>query len=75
MNAITRGTTQGLQLLINVAAMRVALVALVCLANAEIGHLPDVGSATLPLAPILGWAITPLMWLMGVPSEQAEPVK
>jgi CNT family concentrative nucleoside transporter len=72
MDAITQGTTRGVQLLINVVAMLVVLVALVSLANIVLGLLPEVAGGALTLERLLGWAMVPLVWLMGVPWEQAQ---
>ncbi len=72
MDAITRGALQGVQLLINVIALLVVLVALVSLANACLGLLPDVAGQALTLERILGWAMMPLVWLMGVPWSEAQ---
>ena len=45
MDAIVRGTAAGLELLLNICAMLIVLVALVHLANAIIGVLPPVAGA------------------------------
>ena len=45
MDAIVRGTVPGLELLLNIIAMLIVLVALVHLANAILGLLPDVGGS------------------------------
>jgi CNT family concentrative nucleoside transporter len=71
MDAVTRGTLQGVELLINITAMLVVMIALVSLANLVIGLLPDVGGASLTLQRLLGWLLAPLAWLMGMPWEQA----
>ena len=65
MDAVTRGTSEGLQLLLNIVAMLVVLVALVALANALLGLLPHEGAAW-SLQRILGWFMAPLAWLAGV---------
>jgi CNT family concentrative nucleoside transporter len=67
MDAVTRGTTDGLQLLLNIIAMLIVAVALVALVNILLALLPDVGSLPLSLQRLLGWAFAPLVWLMGVP--------
>ena len=46
MDAIVKGTTAGLELLLNIVAMLIVLVALVHLANAILGLLPDAGGAS-----------------------------
>jgi CNT family concentrative nucleoside transporter len=71
MSVITRGTTDGAQLIINIVAMLIVLVALVSLANMIIGWLPDVFGAPLTLQRILGWLLAPLAWLMGIPASEA----
>jgi len=71
MDAITSGTLQGVQLLINITALLVVMVALVSLANLFIGLLPDVGGAPVTLQRLLGWLLAPVAWLMGLPWEQA----
>lgn len=71
MDAITRGTLQGVELLINITAMLVVMIALVSLANLLIGVLPGVNGAPLTLQRLLGWLLAPVVWLMGIPWEQA----
>ncbi|MEP1029394.1 MAG: nucleoside transporter C-terminal domain-containing protein, partial [Alphaproteobacteria bacterium] len=71
MEAITRGTGEGVQLLINITAMIIVLVALVSLVNLALGLIPDVGSAPLTLQRLLGWVMAPVVWLMGVPWAEA----
>src|ERR1700709_1241962 len=51
--------------------MLIVLVALVYLANAMLGLLPDIGGAAISLQRMLGYAIAPVCWLMGVPWSQA----
>jgi len=72
MDAITRGTLEGLELLLNIVAMLVVFVALVSLANALLGLLPDVGGHSLTLERILGWVLSPLAWACGVPWSEAQ---
>jgi concentrative nucleoside transporter, CNT family len=71
MDAIVTGTTAGLELLLNIVAMLIVLVALVYLVNAMLGLLPDVGGAAISLQRILGYAMAPVCWLMGLPWSQA----
>jgi CNT family concentrative nucleoside transporter len=72
MDAIVKGTTSGLELLLNIVAMLIVLVALVHLANAILGLLPEVGGA-ITLQRMLGYAMAPVCWLMGLPWSQAVP--
>jgi CNT family concentrative nucleoside transporter len=71
MDAIVRGTTAGLELLLNIVAMLIVLVALVHLANAILGLLPDVAGTPVTLQRMLGIVMAPVCWLMGVPWDQA----
>ena len=71
MDAIVRGTAAGLELLLNICAMLIVLVALVHLANAIIGVLPAVAGAPITLQRLLGYVMAPVCWLMGVPWTEA----
>ncbi len=71
MDAIVRGTAAGLELLLNICAMLIVLVALVYLANAIIGVLPNIGGTPITLQRLLGYAMAPVCWLMGIPWDQA----
>ena len=71
MDAIARGTTAGLELLLNIVAMLVVLVALVHLANAILSLLPELGGSAVTLQRLLGFVMAPVCWLMGVPWAQA----
>ena len=67
MDAVTKGTLQGVNLLINIIAMLVVLVALVYLANLILGLFPDIGGKPITLQRLLGIIMAPIVWLMGVP--------
>ncbi len=69
--AVTRGTLEGVQLLIYIVAMLLVFVALVALANAALGLLPAVAGAPLSLERMLGWLFSPLALLIGVPWHEA----
>jgi concentrative nucleoside transporter, CNT family len=71
MDAIVKGTTAGLELLLNIVAMLIVLVALVHLGNAILGLLPDAGGKAISLQRLLGYAMAPVCWLMGLPWPQA----
>jgi CNT family concentrative nucleoside transporter len=71
MDAIVKGTTSGLELLLNIIAMLLVLVALVYLANAILGLLPEIGGAKISLQRLLGYLMAPVCWLMGLPWPQA----
>jgi CNT family concentrative nucleoside transporter len=71
MDAVTKGTLQGVKLLLNILAMLVVLVALVHLVNLILGLLPPILSQPLTLQRIMGWIMAPVVWLMGVPWSEA----
>jgi len=71
MDAIVRGTVAGLELLLNIVAMLIVLVALVHLANAILSLLPQVGGGAITLQRLLGYVMAPVCWLMGVPWSEA----
>jgi len=71
MDAITRGTADGLQLFLNILAMLVVLVALVSLANTLLAALPAVAGAPLTLQRMMGWLFAPLAWSLGLPWAEA----
>ena len=71
MDAIVKGTGAGLELLLNIVAMLIVFIALVYLANAVLGLLPDLFGAPITLQRMLGWVMAPVCWLMGIPWAQA----
>lgn len=71
MDAITRGTLDGLQLLLNIVAMLIVLIALVTLVNLFLGLLPQWDGRPITLQRLLGYAMAPLVWLAGVPWSEA----
>ncbi len=72
MDAITRGTIDGLELLLNIVAMLIVLVALVHLANLTLTLLPDIGGTPVTLQRLLGYVMAPIVWLMGIPWAEAS---
>ncbi|HZQ72429.1 MAG TPA: nucleoside transporter C-terminal domain-containing protein [Burkholderiales bacterium] len=64
MDALTRGTLEGAQLLVNIVAMLVVFVALVALVNLLL--------APYTLQGLLGALLAPLAWLAGVPWSEAQ---
>src|SRR6266849_1553319 len=71
MDAIVKGTVVGLELLLNICAMLIVMVALVHLANAIIGVLPPIGGEPITFERLLGAVMAPVCWLMGIPWQQA----
>ena len=71
MDAVTKGTLRGVELLINIIAMLVVLVALVYLVNLILGLLPQIGAEPVTLQRLMGYIMAPVVWLMGVPWKEA----
>ncbi|MGM0680922.1 MAG: NupC/NupG family nucleoside CNT transporter, partial [Thermodesulfobacteriota bacterium] len=72
MDAVTTGTMQGISLLINIVAMLIVLVALVHLVNEILGLIPLGDERQITLQGILGILLTPVVWLMGIPLQEAQ---
>jgi CNT family concentrative nucleoside transporter len=70
LGAIARGTTDGLGLALNIAAMLIAFLALIALANGLLGGLHNrIGLAWFPssLQQIFGVLFAPVAWVIGIP--------
>lgn len=72
MDAVTRGTVDGLQLLLNIVALLIVLVALVTLVNLGLARLPALDGVPLSLERVLGVVMAPLTWMAGVPWAEAQ---
>ena len=71
MDAITRGTRDGLDICLNVGAILIAFIALVSLLNSILGIAGGwIGISDLSLQLILGYIFFPIVWLMGVPLSE-----
>ena len=71
MDAVTKGTLDGLTLLLNICAMLIVVVALVALVNAGLGLLPNWGGSPITLQGLLGYLMAPVAWLIGIPWSEA----
>jgi len=75
LDAAARGTREGLMLAANVAAMLISFTALVALVNLLLSWLGShVGWPELSLQAVLGLALEPLAWLLGVPGRDCRAV-
>ena len=78
--ALTRGTTDGLSLALNVAAMLITFIAMIYLVDGLFGAMHDLlarhGVAWFPtsLEQILGWFFAPIAWLIGIPWNDAPTI-
>lgn len=71
MDAVTRGTIRGIELLLNIIAMLIVLVAFVYLINVMLGLLPHMGGQAITLQKLFGYVMAPVVWLMGVPWSES----
>lgn len=72
MDALSKGAWDGLLLLFNIVALLIVFVALVKLVNIGLGQFADVLGAPLTLERILGTLMAPVVWLTGIPWEEAK---
>lgn len=73
LEAISKGTTGGLQLALNVGAMLIVFLALIAVVNGVLGWAGELagyvdaeGNATWSLQAILGYLFYPIAWLIGI---------
>lgn len=71
MDALTRGISDGLAIVLNVAATLLVFVALVALVDAMLSAFADIAGAPITLERILGILLMPLAWIMGIPWSEA----
>ncbi len=75
LGAIARGTTDGLQLAINVAAMLIAFIALIYLVNGAMGAIHDKAWwFPASMQQVFGWLFAPVAWLIGIPWKDCATV-
>lgn len=71
MDAIAKGTSDGVVLMVNVGAMLLVLVAMVALLNSFLSTLPAPGGEPITLERLFGYLFAPVVWFMGVPWSEA----
>jgi concentrative nucleoside transporter, CNT family len=67
MDAVAKGTSDGIVFLLNIIAMLIVMIALVSLANSILGLLPEIGGDKVSLQRLFAYAFRPIMWLIGIP--------
>jgi CNT family concentrative nucleoside transporter len=68
LDAASRGTREGLQLALNIAAMLISFLAIIALINKGLSY------AGTSLQMIFGWGLAPVAWLLGVPWKDCPSV-
>ena len=71
IDAVMKGTTDGLQIALNIGATLIVFVALATMVDKGLAALPDVGGQPLSIARGLGVVFAPLAWSMGIPWKEA----
>jgi len=72
VDALIKGTSDGLSIVLNVAATLIVFVALVAMVNAILGAMGDVAGAPISVERILGIIFAPLAWALGIRWEDAS---
>lgn len=70
MDAIAQGTTDGMRLMLNIAAMLVVALALVALTNKILALLPHLYGKPVTLQLLTGYLLAPVAWFMGIPAAE-----
>ncbi|MBV9654687.1 MAG: nucleoside:proton symporter, partial [Acetobacteraceae bacterium] len=71
LDALVRGTMDGIRPLVAIAATLLVAVALVSLVNAALGLFPHWGGSPLTLQRLFAWPFQPVMWLIGLSWDEA----
>jgi len=71
IDAIVKGTMDGMQLFLAVIAIIIVVFALVALTDEALALIPMASEEPLTLKRVFGWIFAPLMWLIGVPWAEA----
>lgn len=73
LEALTFGTLDAVKMVLNIAGLLIVFVGLIALINIGLAALPHTG-APLTLGGILGWLLTPIVWLTGAPLSDLQHV-
>jgi len=71
MDAIARGTEDGLKLWLSIVAMLLVIVALVALVDILLVNFPPLAGEPVTAERIFGWVFSPVVWLLGLPWREA----
>lgn len=71
IDAAANGALDGMKLAVNVGAMLLAFLALIAMVNYIIGWGGGLFGYTLSLEMLMGWVVSPVAWLIGVPWADA----
>ena len=71
MDAVTRGTSDGANIALNVGTILIAVIALVYIVNAILGAVFGQFGFNMSIEIMLGYIFAPIAWLMGIPWNEA----
>jgi CNT family concentrative nucleoside transporter len=71
MDAVARGTEDGLKLWLGIVAMLLVIVALVSLADIVLANFPAIAGEPVTAERMFGWVFSPVVWLLGLPWREA----
>ena len=71
IDALIKGTGDGLNIVLNVGATLIVFVALVAIVNGILGVIPPIGGAPVSVERILGYVFAPVAWCLGVAWKEA----
>jgi CNT family concentrative nucleoside transporter len=71
IDALIKGTGDGLQIVLNVGATLIVFVALIAMVDGLLGRLPPVAGSPLSVERVLGVLFAPLAWIIGIPWREA----
>ena len=71
LDALVKGTIDGVPVLVGIVATLLMAVAFVALINSALGGLPHWGDAAIMLQRIFAWPFRPVMWLIGLSWDEA----
>jgi CNT family concentrative nucleoside transporter len=72
IDALIRGTSDGLQIVLNIAATLIVFVSLVAMLDGILGLFAPIGGAPPSLERALGVVFSPLAWCLGIPWSEAQ---
>lgn len=73
LEALTFGTLDAVKMVLNIAGLLIVFVGLIALINMGLAALPHSG-APMTLGALLGWLLTPIVWLTGAPLSDLQTV-
>ena len=71
IDAVMKGTTDGLQIALNVGATLIVFVSLIAMVDGLMNLAPNVGGAPLSVERVLGVIFAPLAWALGISWKEA----